>query len=79
MKILLGPLAKIGELFEQQNQKMSKALDVLSVDLVEVTKKNSEELSKQTVILQDIKALLMLQVRCLPLFLRLEKLVLDID
>lgn len=63
MKILLAPLAKLGDLFEAQNEKMSELHSVITVDLVKASKTITDELSEQTLLLKDIKTLLEIQVK----------------
>ena len=61
MKVLLAPLQRLGNLIEAQNEKIEEIHSVLTVDLKKASKSNQKELSKQTVILTEIRDLLRLQ------------------
>jgi hypothetical protein len=63
MKLLLAPLQRLGNLIEDQNEKISEMHSVLTVDLKEAAKTTNEQLETQTEILTDIKALLLLGLK----------------
>lgn len=63
MRELLAPLQRLNKLIEAQNEKVNEIHSVLTIDLKEAAKTNTEELSKQTTLLSDIKDLLKQQVQ----------------
>ena len=63
MKILLQPLVKIALLAEQQKVVLEEIHSVLSVDLKAAAVSTAKELSKQTVLLTDIRDLIKEQIK----------------
>lgn len=63
MKLLLAPLARLGNLFEAQNEKMSEMHDAITVDLVKAAKTTVSELAQQTVLLTEIRDLIKDQIK----------------
>jgi ElaB/YqjD/DUF883 family membrane-anchored ribosome-binding protein len=63
MKILLAPLQRLGNLIEEQNEKINEIHSVLTIDLVKASEDSQKELAQQTLLLSDIKSLLAIQVK----------------
>lgn len=63
MKQLLAPLQRLGNLIEEQNEKINEIHSVLTIDLVKASTESSDELKKHTTLLEDIKNLISIQVK----------------
>jgi hypothetical protein len=61
MKFLVGPLQRLANLMEDQNEKIDEIHSVLTIDLKKASADNTAEFERQTILLTEIRDLLKLQ------------------